>query len=603
MKKREKLARLCLILAIFMGLSVLSGCARKERVTQELEGTALGIDVARYQGTIDWPQVSKSGVEFAMIRVGYRRALNGEIEEDPNGRYNLQEASRAGVKIGVYFFSTAISEEEARQEAKFVADLIAGYPVTYPVAYDCEGFQEPDSRQFLLTKKARTDIALAFLEEIESHGYEGMFYASKTDMENENHWEMSRIEPEYKIWVAQYPAIPFPETPGSSYEGPHQMWQYSMEGNVAGIRAPVDLNVAYFTYDGIEPARGRKVPEEVKPDIEAMMDFEETDELVTAKQETNLRDMPSQDTYSQVLDTLNNGEVAHRIAVSTSGWSKLEYEGKIYYAVSNYLTTDLKYGYDTEISIDAEANSDDIQTQFSPANQRVTAKDAVNLRRLPSVEHEDAQVIAQLKRGDVALCIGVSDNGWSKLEYRGTVCYAISSYLMSADGSTTETAQQESEEQIETQFTPQNYQVTAKDTVNLRRLPSVEHEDAQVITQLKNGDVATCIGISDNGWSKLTYQGQTCYAVTRYLEPVGEAADPDEIQTQFEDCDDKVTAKKEVNLRSLPSVEDPDCVVVASLKNGEVVRRTGINRDVGWSRVEYNGQILYCVSSYLRVVE
>lgn len=77
----------------------------------------------------------------------------------------------------------------------------------------------------------------------------------------------------------------------------------------------------------------------------------------------------------------------------------------------------------------------------------------------------------------------------------------------------------------------------------------------------------------------------------------------DGIQTQFEEMNDLVTAKVEVNLRSLPSVEDPDCVVVASLKNGEVVTRTGINRDVGWSRVEYNGQTLYCVSSYLMAAE
>ena len=107
----------------------------------------------------------------------------------------------------------------------------------------------------------------------------------------------------------------------------------------------------------------------------------------------------------------------------------------------------------------------------------------------------------------------------------------------------------------------------------------------------------------------------TCYAVSSYLKEVGEGesqpqqvqeqpADPSgsqtpQIQTQFEDIQDQVTAKMEVNLRSIPSVEDPDCVVVAKLKNGEIVTRTGINRDVGWSRVVYNGQTLYCISNYL----
>ena len=121
------------------------------------------------------------------------------------------------------------------------------------------------------------------------------------------------------------------------------------------------------------------------------------------------------------------------------------------------------------------------------------------------------------------------------------------------------------------------------------------------------------MGVSENGWSKLVYQGQICYAVSSYLVTVGESTPAAtealstsgevQIQTQFEPMQDKVTAKAEVNLRSLPSVEDPRCVVVAKLKNGEVVTRTGINRDVGWSRVEYNGQTLYCVSTYLTEVE
>jgi len=136
----------------------------------------------------------------------------------------------------------------------------------------------------------------------------------------------------------------------------------------------------------------------------------------------------------------------------------------------------------------------------------------------------------------------------------------------------------------------------------------VEHEDADVIAQLKNGDVARRIGISANGWSKLEYKGTVCYAVTSYLETVSGGSgtvlqDSDGIKTEFEPVNEKVTPKDAVNLRTLPSTEHPDVRVIVKLKKGEVVTRTGINRDLGWSRVEYNGQILYCVSSYLRVVE
>lgn len=599
MKQRKNLWRiLAMLLSFSLVLTLLPGCSREKRIAKETEEVTHGIDVARYQGTIDWQQVAQSGIDFAMVRVGYRGMEDGEITPDANGRYNLQEASKAGIPLGVYFFSTALTEEEAMEEAAWVAEQIGGYPITYPVVYDCEGFREPESRQYFMTKGERTDVALAFLKTMEQLGYEGMFYASKGDMELDNAWEMSRIQEDYKVWVAQYPAEPYPKTPESSYSGVHQMWQYSTTGSIPGISQPVDLNIAYFGYDGIEPPRSKETPTTVEPDVEAMMAFRDVNESVTAKEETNLRSIPSQGDDSEILFTLKNGEVAHRIAICSSGWSKLVYQGETCYAVSSYLTTDLKHGYDTDIVISAEVNPDEIRTQFQETNQQVTAKDVVNLRSLPSVEHEDADVIAQLKNGDTATCIGISDNGWSKLLYRGTVCYAVSSYL------TTEGVKQPQTELVGISFTEVNEQVTARDKVNLRMLPSTESADADIITQLQVGDVAVRVGVSSNGWSKLIYNGMTCYAVSRYLEKVESAAPAgnvgaDNIQTQFEQVNDRVTAKQEVNLRSLPSVEDPECVVVAKLKNGEVVTRTGINRDLGWSRVEYNGQTLYCVSSYL----
>ena len=265
----------------------------------------------------------------------------------------------------------------------------------------------------------------------------------------------------------------------------------------------------------------------------------------------------------------------------------------------------MKYGYDTDIVIRAEANADDIQTQFQEVNQQVTAKDAVNLRSLPSVEHEDVEVIAQLKNGDVATCIGISDNGWSKLNYRGTICYAISSYLTQA---AVMQEKGQSEETFDIAFRAVQETVTAQDKVNLRSIPSTERKDSQILTQLYNGDTAIRIGISDNGWSKLQYNGMTCYAASMYLITVEAAEEPSgngsgQIQTRFEEINDQVTAKDEVNLRSMPSVEDPNCIVLGKLKNGEVVTRTGINRDLGWSRVEYQGKTAYCISSYLTAAQ
>jgi len=421
MAKRKNISLLCLLLAMLL----LTGCARR---VKENDDTTTGIDVARYQGTIDWVKVATSSVDFAMVRLGYRAQTSGAIVEDPNARYNLQEAQKYGIKLGAYFFSTAITEEEAIEEANWAADILDGYSITYPVAYDCEGYSEPTSRQYDLTIAERTDIALAFLKAIEKRGYEGMFYSSKNELELDNWWKVSLIEEDYKIWVAQYPKSVNPKSDTSNYTGVHHMWQYTTNGVVPGISQHVDMNVAYFGYDGINEPYSDEVPEEVEPDVEAMMDFEEVMESVTAKDETNLRDIPSQGEDSTVLYTLKNGEQATRIAVSKSGWSKLEFNGNIYYAVSSYLTTDM--GYTAAPEYEEEAQDDGIKTRFVAVNETVTPKKEVNLRTLPSVEHPDCKVIVLLKNGQNVTRTGINEDlGWSRVEYNGQTLYCVSSYL------------------------------------------------------------------------------------------------------------------------------------------------------------------------------
>lgn len=478
----------------------------------------MGIDVAKYQGTIDWAQVAEHGVDFAMVRVGYRAQDDGQIKPDSNALYNLQQAQKHGIKLGVYFFSTAVSEEEAQEEADWVADFIAQYPITYPVAYDCEGYGSADSRQYGISVTKRTNMALAFLKRIEKRGYEGMFYSSKNELLSQ--WETARIEGEYKIWVAQYPDAANPPLDVSSYDGVHHMWQYSDEGTIPGIDQPVDLNFAYFGYEGTAKPKSSREPEQAFPDVEALMDFQPVNETVTAKDETNLRSMPSQGEESQELYLLKNGETATRIGISDSGWSKLDFGGRIYYAVSNYLTTDLSY---------------------TPSQ---------------SLSREGLETEPQVDDG------------------------------------------------IETVFYVVNEYVTAKEYVNLRTLPSATREDAAIITQLHNGDRARRVGISDEGWSKLEYQGRTLYCVSSYLTVV-EDAEPAglDVEMEFEQISDFVTPGNEVNLRTYPSTTDKRSEVIVKVGNGVVLTRTGINEEEGWSRIEYQGQILYCVTRLLTVVE
>lgn len=394
----------------------------------ETDEITIGIDVAKYQGTIDWKKVSDSGIDFAIVRVGYRTLVSGEIVADSNAKYNMQEAQKYGIKVGAYFFSTAVSEAEAIEEANWVADYISKYQITYPVAYNCEGFETVNSRQYSMTKTQRTDVALAFLNRITERDYIGMFYASTSELQAEAKWETTRIETAYKIWVAQYPNAPYPQKEAPDYEGVYAMWQYTNQGTIAGIDKPVDVNVAYFGFNKITGAQSSETPESVQADPEALMNFQEVNETVTAKEKTNLRNKPSQGSDSSVLFTLSNGETATRTGVSNSGWSRVIYNGKTCYAVSSYLTTDLNY---QPPQLEADTG---FKTKFTDVSEQVTAKEEVNLRTMPSVTDAGSQVVATIKNGDVVTRTGVNTElGWSRVEYNGQTLYCISSYLQAAN--------------------------------------------------------------------------------------------------------------------------------------------------------------------------
>lgn len=396
----------------------------------QTDQVTIGIDVARYQGTIDWAQVAGSGIDFAMVRVGYRADQSREICADTNARYNMQEAQKNGIKVGAYFFSTAVTAEEAVAEADWVADYISQYQITYPVAYDCEGFDQPDSAQYGLTNAQRTDIAIAFMQEIYNRGYTPMFYSSMGELTGNAKWDTDRIAGTYRIWVSQYPAVPYPQTAQSSYTGSHVMWQYTNRGTVAGISKPVDVNVAYFGYEGTADAKSEEKPEEAQADAEALMHFTQVSEDVTAKDATNLRNLPSQGADSTVVYTLRNGETILRTGVSDSGWSRLELNGQVVYAVSSYLTTDLAYQAPAPEAQEGAGSGDGLKTKFTEKNDQVTAKIEVNLRTLPSVTNPDAAVAAVLHNGEYVTRTGINEAyGWSRVDYNGQTLYCISSYL------------------------------------------------------------------------------------------------------------------------------------------------------------------------------
>ena len=196
---------------------------------------SFGIDVSKWNGTIDWKAVKNSGVNYVIIRCGYRGSSTGALIEDPKFVTNIKGATAAGIKVGVYFFSQAINRSEAVEEASMVLEQIKKYTISYPVFLDVEA---SGGRADGIDKATRTEVIKAFCETIQNSGYTAGVYANKS-------WLTNKIDTSqlgrYKIWLAQYASAP-------TYTGRYDMWQYKSTGRVTGISGDVDMNLSYLGY-------------------------------------------------------------------------------------------------------------------------------------------------------------------------------------------------------------------------------------------------------------------------------------------------------------------------------------------------------------------
>lgn len=196
----------------------------------------LGIDVSKYQPSINWASVKASGISYVIIRCGYRGSSTGVLVEDPYFRSHIKGAKAAGLKVGVYFFTTAVTEAEAVEEASMCAALCSGYGINYPVFIDCES--SPRAGYNGMAAAQRTAIIKAFCNTVKSAGYTPGVYANKTWLTSYmNASELSA----YKIWLAQY-------NPTVTYKGRYDLWQFTSQGSVNGINGRVDMNQSYLGY-------------------------------------------------------------------------------------------------------------------------------------------------------------------------------------------------------------------------------------------------------------------------------------------------------------------------------------------------------------------
>ena len=198
----------------------------------------VGVVLSKYQEYVDFAKLKKAGIDFCMLRVGARGYGTGQLVLDSYFQENIKRATDAGLDIGVYFFSQAITVEEAEEEAQMVLEHIQDYDVNYPVVFDMEYVQNDTARVEQLSKEEKTKIAQAFLEEVELEGYTPMIYGKKE-------WLLTKIDlgrlVGYDVWLADYSDIP-------DYPYQFSMWQYTNQGKVDGVSGKVDLNISFIDY-------------------------------------------------------------------------------------------------------------------------------------------------------------------------------------------------------------------------------------------------------------------------------------------------------------------------------------------------------------------
>jgi len=199
--------------------------------------TVLGIDVSSHQGAIDWVQVANAGIRFAFIRLGNRGYMSGDLNVDAYALENLMGAKQAGLQVGAYFFSQAVSVKEAREEAVFALNILDGMKLDLPLAFDWE-YVSAEARTANVDARLLTDITKAFCRDVELMGYESMVYFNSSQARDLLH--LKELE-EYPWWLAMYDIT-------MEFPCKVDLWQYTNKGKVPGIQGNVDVNIMFADF-------------------------------------------------------------------------------------------------------------------------------------------------------------------------------------------------------------------------------------------------------------------------------------------------------------------------------------------------------------------
>ncbi len=339
--------------------------------TDCFDTVAYGIDVSSHQGNINWAKVKASGIEFAIIRCGYRGYESGKIVMDAKFEYNILNAYKNGIKVGAYFYSGAINTTEAVQEAAWVDQVLKnqqkkGIRIDYPVAYDFEEFgSHPTSRANGQSKEEVTDNAIAYLDYLDQAGYKVIHYCSKYS--RYNRWDAERLN-KYDFWLAHW-------CEATTYKGTYVIWQYSSQGKVNGISGNVDLDVS-----GIEATEG----------------IGGASFAICEKDNVLAYSAPGSAT---VACTVKKDTIYDCLKTYAKDWSELYIDGKFVYVKNSDITT----------------------VEFTKSDTEYETADKISY--YSKCIDQEANIVGTIEKDTKLQVIGIYNNLWLKVTYNNKTFY------------------------------------------------------------------------------------------------------------------------------------------------------------------------------------
>ena len=500
-----------------------------------------GIDVSKWNGSINWKSVKASGIDYVIIRAGY-----GTSTVDTQFKTYIEGAINAGLKIGVYWFSYATSPEKAVIEAQKCLETISPYKnsISYPVFFDYEydSVNYAKKNGINVTKDLATNMANSFINTVKSQGYSTGIYTNKdfsstyftNDLINSNN-----------LWVAQYNST-------NTFGKPYSMWQYSEKGSVPGISGYVDLNYTFLNTFGSNSASADIPSSSVEKGV--------------ASVNLNFRNGPS--TSSSVITTIPMNTSFDVIDKSISGWYKIEYKGVTGYVSSAYVALN-----------SGNIEDDNVEKPSTSSEEGITTAN-VNFRNSASTS---SSIIATIPKDTTIKILDKSTSGWYKIEYKGVTGYVSSEYVTLNGNSTNDSTS-----------TPSTSTQKGVTTANLNLRKSASTSSSIVATIPKNTTIEI-VDKSTSGWYKVKYNNNTGYVSSSYVNINGNSTD--DSTSKPSTSTEKGVTTANLNLRKSASTSSS---IIATIPKGTTVEIVDKSTS-GWYKVKYNNNTGYVSSSYVTI--